>query len=119
MEHSRVLVVSDSPDRRNFLEYHIRRHNLATVCYPNIMSAKKSVRLDLFFMVVVDLSIPVESKLTLVKETCDHQPDAQVITIGKTEYLEKSGILSSLASVVSLDSIESFPDRLGSYVTEG
>ena len=117
MKKGRVLVVSDSPDRRSFLEYHVRHNDLVPVLYPNIMSARKAVRLDLFFMVVVDLSIPVELKLTLVKESCHHQVDAKIITIEKVEYLKKTGALSSVPLVVNLDSIESFPDRLSEYGT--
>ena len=115
MENRRILIVSDSPDRRNFLEYYARRHSLIPIQYPNIMSARKAVRLDPFCMVVVDLSIPLEPKLTLVKETCRFQQNAQVVTIEKSEYLEKSGALSSFSSVFSLDSLDSFPEKLKDY----
>jgi hypothetical protein len=66
-------------------------------------------------MVVVDLSLPIESKLTLIREVCHYQPDAQVITIEKTRYLKKTGVLSSLPSVVSIDSIYLFPDKLQAF----
>ena len=112
MEHPRVLIVSDSSDRRNFLEYHVRSHKMSPICYPNIMAARKAVRSDPFFMVVVDLSIPIEPKLALVKETCRQQPEARVITLEKEEYLKKTGVFLGFSSVDSIDSIKSFPDKL-------
>ena len=115
MKNNRVLIVSDSHHRRNFLEYHAKCHHLAPIWYPNIMSAAKAIKSDPFFMVVVDLSLPVEPKLSLVRQTCHYQPDAQVITIEKEEYLKNTGALTSLSSVVSIDSIESFPDKLEAY----
>jgi len=118
MENNRVLIVSDSPDRRYFLEYHARRNNLAPIQYPNIMSTRKAVRLDPFCMVVVDLSIPVEPKLVLVKEACQFQRDARIMTIEKSEYLKKTGVLSSFSSfssLVKIDSLDSFPDELRAY----
>lgn len=115
MKNNRVLIVSDSPHRRNFLEYHLKYHNLAPIRYPNIMSAIKAIKSDPFFMVVVDLSLPVEPKLSLVRETYHYQPDAQVITIEKEEYLKNTGALSSFSSAVSIDSIESFSDKLKAY----
>ena len=122
MEPARVLIVSESPDRRNFLEYHVRSHQMTTVSYLNILAARKAVSVDVFAMVVVDLSIPVEPKLALVKEACHHQPGAQVIviTLGKEDYLREKGSLSGLTSVSSIASIDSFPDKLGELeVTEG
>lgn len=115
MKNNRVLIVSDSPHRRNFLEYNVKCHGLAPIWYPNIMSAVKAIKSDPFFMVVIDLSLPIEPKLTLVRETYYYQPDAQVITIEKEEYLKNTGALSSFSSVVSIDSIESFPDKLEAY----
>ena len=115
MENNRVLIVSDSPDRRYFLEYHARRNNLAPIQYPNIMSTRKALRLDPFCMVVVDLSIPLEPKLVLVKEACRFQQDARVMIIEKSEYLKKTGALSSLSSLVKIDSLDSFPDELRAY----
>ncbi len=115
MEHARVLIVSESPDRRNFLEYYVRSHNMSPICYLNIMAARKAVSSDPFSMVVVDLSIPIEPKLALVKATCHHQPDAKVITVEKGKYLKKSGAFFGLSSVDSIDSIRSFPDKLAEY----
>ena len=117
MENNRVLIVSDSPDRRYFLEYYTRRHHLAPVRYLNIISARKAVRLDPFCMVVVDLSMPLEPKLALVKEACRFQQNAQVVTIEKSEYLEETGALASLSSLVKLDSLDSFSDELRAYAS--
>jgi DNA-binding NtrC family response regulator len=115
MKNNRVLIVSDSLNRSAFLEYHVRCHGLAAIRYPNILSAVKAIRSDSFTMVVVDLSLPVEPKLSLVRETYHYQPDAQVITIEKEQYLKNTGVLSSFSSVVSIDSIESFSDKLEAY----
>jgi len=112
MAKDRILIVSDSPDRHHFLEYHARRHGLTPVQYPNIMAARKAVRLDPFCMLVVDLSIPLEPKLALVREACQFQKQVQVMTIGKTEYLDKTGVLSHFPSVFSMDSITGFPLQL-------
>ena len=112
MECSRVLVVSDSPDRRNFLEYYIKGYGMAPIWYPNIFSTRKAATIDSFSMMVVDLSIPLHTKLDTIKESCDHHPNIKVITIGKKEYLEKTAVLSECSSVISLDSIESFPQSL-------
>jgi hypothetical protein len=119
VEQSKVLIVSDSPDRYEFLHYHIKRHYLSPIWYPNILSARKAVISMPFFMVVVDLSLPIESKLTLIREVCHYQPDAQVITIEKTRYLKKTGVLSSFPSVVSIDSISWFQDKLEAYSRDG
>ena len=67
VEQSNVLIVSDNPDRCEFLHYHIKCHYLSPIWYPNILSARKAVRSMPFSMVVVDLSLPIESKLTLYK----------------------------------------------------
>ena len=62
--------------------------------------------------------IPIEPKLALVRETYHHQPDAGVITIEKVGYLKRTGALSSFSSVVSIDSIESFPDKLADFINK-
>jgi len=115
MENNRVLIVSDSPDRRNFLAYHVKCCHLAPVWYPNILSAVKAIRSDPFFLVIVDLSLPVEPKFALVRETYQYQLYPQVITIEKQEYLRHTGVLAPFPSAVSLDSIESFPDAVKKY----
>jgi hypothetical protein len=112
MANNRVLIVSDRNDGQFFLAYHAKRHGLTPIQYPNIMSARKAVRLDPFCMVVVDLSMPVEPKLALVKEACQFQQEARVMTIGKTEYLKSTGVLSAFPSVVCMKSLDSFPVRL-------
>ena len=118
MENGRVLIVSDNPDRRNFLHYYIKDYGMTPVWYPNIFSAKKAIAIDPFSMIVVDLSIPLNTKLIFVKESCDHNPKIKVITVGKKGYLEKTAVLSGCPSVISLDSIESFPKKLAEYGAE-
>jgi DNA-binding NtrC family response regulator len=116
MADNRILIVSDSRDRHCFLEYHARRHGLTPIGYPNIMAARKAVRLEPFCMVVVDLSIPLEAKLALVKEACQYQENARVMTIGKSAYLKETGVLSYFPSVFSVNSIDSFVGRLKEYM---
>ena len=112
MEQGRVLVVSDSPDRRNFLEYYIKHYGMTPIYYPNIFAAKKALNVDPFIMVVVDLSIPIETKISLIQESCEHHPHLSVITVGKQKYIEKKTSLSAGSSVIGIDSIDSFPDKL-------
>lgn len=48
MEGSRVLIVSDSPDRRNFLEYYVRSHNMSHLL-PQHHGRKKGGEFGSFF----------------------------------------------------------------------
>lgn len=112
MEGNSALVVSDSFDRRDFLAYYLKHLGMKPIWYPSIMGAMKAVRVDSFSMVVIDLLLPVEPKLTLINDANHYQPNTQIMTIGKKEYLKQSGVLSPFPSVVSIDSIESFPDKL-------
>ena len=109
----RVLVVTDSRDRINFLSYHIRSHDMKPVSYPNPWAAMHALEVDAFGMVVVDLTLPVEGKLELVKRACLWQKGAKMAVIGKTEYLEESGALDRFASVERIPSIQAFPEWLG------
>ena len=109
MKKLRALIVTDSPDRKNFLEYHIKTQDLRPIYYPNIMSARMAVKSDPFSLVIVDLSIPVEPKLALIKECLESQPDTMVISIGKIEFLNSQKLLPKVPNVVSLESIESVP----------
>jgi DNA-binding NtrC family response regulator len=118
MERSRVLIVCDDSPRRKFIEQKLTHHNLKPVSYPNFLSARKAITSDSFVMIVVDLSMPIEQKLVLVREACTSQPDAQVITLEKLEYIKDTGVLSSFPSVISLASIESFSDELNAYMSE-
>jgi len=118
MKQHRTLIVSDSPDRRYFIEYHLKNHDRASVHYPNIMSARKAIRLDSFSVIVVDLSIPIREKLALVSDAYTHQSEAKIITIGKREYLEKTGALAAFPSVERVNSIESFPDKLAKCLAD-
>ena len=112
MENSRVLIVSDSPDRRNFLQYFIKSHGMTPIMYPNVFAAEKALMRDPFVMIVVDFSIPIEPKLALIKGSGEHQPKIRVFTLGKLAWLKKEAPLPDDSSVISMDSIESFPDML-------
>ena len=112
MESNRVLIVSDSPDRRNFLAYHINHYGMAPVWYQNIFAAAKAVKNDPFSMIVADLLMPLDTKIHLIKKTSDLYPEMKVMTIGKREYLDKTEILAGCSSVMQLNSIESFPETL-------
>ncbi len=119
MEQSRVLIVCDSPDRRNFLQYYVKSHGMTPIWYPNIFAARKALSMDTFFMLVVDLSIPIELKLNLIKDSREHQPHIRVMTLGKRDYLEREDPMASCSSssVISLDAIDSFPDELSEYMS--
>jgi DNA-binding NtrC family response regulator len=112
MENNRVLIVSDDSKRRKFIEYGIVRHKLEPVSYPNFLSVRKALQLDPFFMVIVDMQMPIEQKLALVQEAVKSQQEATVVTIEKKEYLESVGFIESFPSVVVVDSMASFPGAL-------
>ena len=112
MESNRVLVVSDSPDRTNFLSYHIRTQGMMPVRYPNYLSAMHALRADPFSIVVVDLTLPMQSKLELIKIASQRRDDTRVMAIGKTQYLKKSGMLDAFAAVEQIASIRDFPEKL-------
>ena len=116
METNRVLIVSDDSKRRKFIEYGIIRHNLDPVSYPNFLSVRKALQLDPFRLVIVDMQMPIEQKLALVEEAVKSQKDAMILTIEKKQYLDSVGFLSSHPSIISLESILSFPDILTSIM---
>ncbi|MBW2000706.1 MAG: hypothetical protein JRJ29_22435 [Deltaproteobacteria bacterium] len=112
MGPKRVLIVSDELDRKNFLEFHVRLRSLRPVWYPNILSARLALKADPFALAIVDLGIPVEPKLELIKQCNENRPELPVVSIGKTEYLSQILSLASFASLTCLDSIQSVPDFL-------
>lgn len=114
-----ALVISDDAERREFLSYCLMSLGLESVWYPNIVGAIEATRLDFFYMVVVDISLPIEPKLISVKNTCRYQPNTQIITIGKIQYLKKINFRSFFPSVVSIESLGLFPDQLEIYSKEG
>ncbi len=116
MENRKILIISDSPDRKSFIEYYIRNQGFSPVWYPNIMSAYLAVKKDPFSLVVVDLSIPVEPKLELIRECLRLHPGILIITIGKSEYLKKYRPLPEVPTIVNISSIALFPDFLPSYL---
>lgn len=118
MERNRVLIVCDDSPRRKFIEQKLTHHNLKPVSYPNFLSARKAITSDPFAIIVVDLSMPIEQKLALVREACASQSDAQVITLEKLDYVRDTGALSSFPSVISLASIEAFSEELDAYMSK-
>lgn len=114
MERPRALIISDSPDRTHFLKYHIQGHGMKPIHYPNHGSALRALEADAFGMVVVDLTLPIESKLDLVKTACQRQKDAIVMTIGKTRYLQNARVLEGFDAVECLSTIQAFPEKLRS-----
>ena len=116
MEDARVLVVSDHPDRINFLNYHIRSCRLRPISYPNYRAATNALKADAFGTVVVDLTLPVDSKIALLKTACVHQKNARIMAIGKTLYLQNAGVLERSGSVEQLSSIQEFPERLRAHI---
>ena len=115
MENARALIVSDSPDRIHFLNHHIRSHHLSPIRYPNHWSSMHALKVDSFVMVVVDLTLPIDSKVELVKTACVLQKDAKIIAIGKTLYLKNAGVLNDFPSVEQIQSIQGFPENLSAW----
>ena len=68
-----------------------------------------AIKNDPFVLTLVDLTIPLEPKLALIKECVKSQKDSMVVSIGKIEYLQKKKPLWEADSVVSLSSIQSVP----------
>ena len=116
MVRQRVLIVSDSPDRRAYLEYHVRNCDLNPIWYPNILAARMAVRAEAFVLVTVDLSIPVQPKLELIRDCLEHQSNAVVVSVGKIEYLNKAKPLPEVASIIKLSSIESVPVLIKAWI---
>ncbi len=113
MGNTRVLIVSDSSDRVNYLKHHVQAHHMKPIRYPNHGSAMHALKVDSFAMVVVDLTLPIDHKIELIKAACALQKEARIIAIGKIQYLEKACVLSDFPSVEQLSSIQEFPKRLG------
>jgi DNA-binding NtrC family response regulator len=112
MKNTRVLIVSDTPDRTHYLSHHIRLHQMKPIRYPNHLSSMHALKVDSFCMVVVDLTLPIDSKIELIKTACIHQERAKILAIGKTLYLEKAGVLRDFPSVELISNIQELPDNL-------
>lgn len=112
MKDTRVLIVSDAPDRTHYLSHHIQLHHMKPIRYPNHGSAIHALETDSFSMVVVDLTLPIDSKIGLIKAACIHQKEAKVLAIGKTLYLKKAGVLNDFPSVEQISNIQEFPENL-------
>lgn len=116
MKHGRVLIVSESQDRRNFLEYYVKENGFFSIWYPNVFASAKAIRNDPFELIIIDLSIPLEPKLALAKHAYINKPDVKMITIEKLEYLEKSLFLSEFPKIQSIPSIDVFPQKVKEYI---
>ncbi len=112
MNLGRILVISDSPERKNYIEYHVAARRYAPIWYPNIMAARKAVHADPFSAVIVDLSLPLEPKLDLIRQAVAKQTDATIISIGKMKFLEQEQIFSPESQVILADDLEALPGLL-------
>lgn len=112
MENTHVLIVCDTPDRTHYLSHHIRLHGMKPIRYPNHLSALHALKVDAFGMVVVDLTLPVDTKIELIKAGCMCQKSARILAIGKTLYLEEAEVLNDVPSVEQISNIQDFPDYL-------
>ena len=112
MDKERVLIVTDSPDRKAFLEFHLKKLDLYPIWYPNILAARMATKCDPFVLVLVDLGIPVEPKISFIKDCLELQPHTPVVSIGKIHYLEKERPLPQLPHMISLSTIELVPGFL-------
>ena len=112
MENMQVLLISDSPDRVNYLKHHVQLHHMKPIRYPNHGSTMHALKVDSFHMVVVDLTLPIDHKIELIKAACALQKNARIIAIGKTQYLEKAGVLDDFISVEQIPDIQKFPGKI-------
>jgi len=71
-----------------------------------------ALKADVFGTVVVDLTLPVENKLELLRTACVHQKNARIMAIGKMLYLQNAGVLEGLGPMEPLSSIQEFPEGL-------
>lgn len=117
METERILIISDSPDRINYLSHHVRTHHMKPIRYPNHGSTMHALKVDSFHTVVVDLTLPIDIKIELLKAACNLQENAKVIAIGKTQYLEKAGVLNDFPLVEQVPDIQEFTKKLGPQVS--
>jgi DNA-binding NtrC family response regulator len=111
-ENKKILIVSDTPDRTHYLTHHIRLHQMKPIRYPNHLSAMHALKVDTFRMIIVDLTLPIDGKIDLIKAACVRQKNAKILTIGKTLYLEKAGVLNDFPSVEQISNIQEFPENL-------
>ncbi len=112
MDNLPALVISDGPDRINFLNHHIRSHGIKPLRYPNHGSAMHALKVDAFSVVVVDLTLPVDQKIGLLKAACELQKHAAVFAIGKTPFLKDTGMLKDFPSLNPVPDIKQFPEML-------
>ena len=110
--NSSVLVISDYFEKFDFIQNHLIWQSLIPAWYYNIRSVEKYLKHNSFSMVIIDLSLPIESKLELIKNIYSYQPDMVIMTIGKVSFLNKTGVLSHIPDLLSIDSLYSFPDEL-------
>ena len=75
-----------------------------------------ALKADAFDTVVVDLTLPVDTKLELIRKACVHQKNARIMAIGKMLYLQNAGVLEGLGFVERLSSIQEFPERLRVHI---
>ena len=109
VEETRALIICDSPDRVNYLSHHVRSHHMKPIRYPNHGSSSHALKEDSFGMVIVDLTLPLENKIELIKSACVLQKKARIIAMGKTLYLAKTGMLNDFPSVERIPGIQEFP----------
>lgn len=98
-QKKRVLIVSDDPHRLNSLVQKVRQEGMVPVNYLNIMAARFAAQKDEFALLLIDLTLPLEPKLGLVRRYITREDASPVVVIGKGEYLEQSGALDSLKGI--------------------
>lgn len=72
-----------------------------------------ALKADTFHMVIVDLTLPIDSKIELIKAACIHQKSAKVLAIGKALFIEKTGVLDDFPTVTQISNIQEVPENLG------
>ena len=102
----RVLILSDNAPRRNFLMHHFQQSGMHPVVYPNVGAYALDLAENEPAVLVLDLELPIESKITVAQKALAQYPKLKVITIGKRDYLEAEQLFAGCRNVAMIDELE-------------
>ncbi len=105
-EKKRVLIVSDDPHRLNSLAQKVREGGMVPVYYLNIMAARLAAQKDDFSLVVIDLTLPIEPKVGLIRIYAGRENPSPIVVIGKSEYLDATGVLEPFKGIRRFGALE-------------
>ncbi len=107
-DKKRVLIVSDDPQRLNSIVQKVRGEGMVPIHYLNIMAARLAAQKDNFFLVIIDLTLPLEPKLGLIRIYAGRDDHSPIVVIGKGEYLATSGALDGVEGIKRFEGLEDF-----------